>query len=536
MKIPTTMVTQHPDSATKYTPIQDEAEEGLDSLKKEEDSGLGSEEYMVDYEGKMTPYHQVSQIVMEILEETDLTPGEDVFITPRIPSATQETVFRQLMTLMSIMEANYQASRYIDNLSVFEVIHPMTAEASELIDVRSRFKYVSKLSKKEFNMPKDFHIHLIPLIEEVPELLNIGDILEKYVDGCKKELDIDVNRLRVMLGRSDPALSYGMMPATLSVKSAISECYKLGEKKDVNVAPIYGAGALPFRGHVMPDNSENVIKEFAGSKTVTIQSGVRYDIGKKETKQLIKDLREGLPKQDPLYYNDKEMEEIRNLIGVFTKHYLKTFYQIIENVKKISDLMPNQRDRLARKGPMGYARDVPMPSDIAEVTTNDKLKKELRDLQLKELPELPRAIKFTASLYTLGLPPEFIGTGRGLKEAEKTLGTKVVERLLEDYYPSIKDDMKFAARFVNLKLAREFFPESAVKEVDNDIKTLMNYIDFEIGPKTKKDERYLTLMETIKPVVKQVAEDKKIILSEESEKEMLNNGIKKMGKLRGSLG
>ena len=309
MKIPTSMVTQHPDSATKYTPIQDEPEEGVESLTSIENGGLGSDEYMVDYEGKMTPYHQVTQIVMEIIEKNNQIPGEDVFITPRIPSAAQETVFRQLMTLISIMEANYQSSKFLENFPVFEVIHPMTADATELIEVRNRFRTVSEISKKEFDIPESFNFHLIPLIEEVPELINIDNILNDYINGCKSELDINLNRLRVMLGRSDPALLYGMMPAILSMKTAISRCHKIEDEKDITVAPIYGGGALPFRGHVMPENSQNVIKEFAGSRTMTIQSGVRYDIGFKETRELIKELKKELPKSKPPMYTKEEIEE-----------------------------------------------------------------------------------------------------------------------------------------------------------------------------------------------------------------------------------
>ncbi|WGI17567.1 phosphoenolpyruvate carboxylase [Methanonatronarchaeum sp. AMET-Sl] len=536
MKIPKTMVTQHPDSATKYTPIQDEAEEGLESLKPVEEGGLGSDEYMVDYEGKMTPYHQVSQVVMEIIQNTDLVPGEDVYITPRIPSASEETVFRQLMTLMSIMEANHQASQYQDNLPVFEVIHPMTKDANELLEVKKRFKFVSKLSKEEFDIPKDFNFYLIPLIEEVPELMSIGEILNEYINGCKKELDDSPDRLRVMLGRSDPALSYGNLPAVFSAKIAISECNKLSKNVDVDVAPIYGAGALPFRGHIMPENIDSVMEEFAGAKTITIQSGVRYDIGYDETRKLIKKLRKDLSNQDPLNYNEKQMEEIKNYIGVFTKNYLRTFYQIIEAVKSISDLMPSQRDRLARKGPVGYARDVPMPSHIAKLVSDKELQRELKEMQLDKLPELPRAITFTASLYTIGLPPEFIGTGRGLEEVGRRFGDDAIDKILTQYYPSLENDLKFAGRFVNLNFAQDFLPDRSVREVDQDIKTLMEYTDFELGPMYDKDETYMDIMESLKPVLKEVFMDKPGLMSEETEKELFKKGLERMGEIRGSLG
>lgn len=326
------------------------------------------------------------------------------------------------------------------------------------------------------------------------------------------------------------------MPAILSVKTAIAECARLSDEENVNVAPIYGGGALPFRGHVLPENTENIINEFAGIKTVTIQAGIRYDIGKEKTKSLIEDFKENINSVEPLSYTEKEMVEIKNMIGTFTKYYLRTFYQIIEAVKKISDLMPNQRDRLARKGPVGYARDVPMPSDIAELTSEDELTRQLKDLQLDSLPELPRAIKYTASLYTLGIPPEFIGTGRGLEEISKKFGDDALSRLLNEYYPSLKADLNFAGRFVNLNLAEGILPDRAVREVDDDIKYLMEHMDIDIGPRGEEDERYLQLMETIKPVIKQVYNEGEVILNEESEKELLDNGIRKMGKIRGSLG
>ncbi len=52
---------------------------------------------------------------------------------PRMPSASMENVFRQLMALMSIMEAQYKGSESYDHLSVVEVIHPMSAELMSLL-------------------------------------------------------------------------------------------------------------------------------------------------------------------------------------------------------------------------------------------------------------------------------------------------------------------------------------------------------------------------------------------------------------------
>ena len=125
-RIPATMATQHPDSATVYVPVQKEPQEALDVLTPVSSGGLGLNEHMIDFEGKMTPYIQTSEVVLRLVSE-GIIPGKDVSVTPRIPSASQETVFRQLMALMSIMEAYYRVHDVIAAPSIVEVIHPMSA-------------------------------------------------------------------------------------------------------------------------------------------------------------------------------------------------------------------------------------------------------------------------------------------------------------------------------------------------------------------------------------------------------------------------
>ncbi len=511
-KIPVAMATQHPDSASRYVPVQEEPKEAVENFK------LGCDEQMVDYEGKLTPYHQTSQIVVEALSK-GIEVGKDVFVTPRVPSAGKENVFRQLMALLSVLEAQFMAKEYTSELVVHEIIHPMVESAEELINAKKRVNEIIKLGRRELGLNiKEENFGIIPLVEEVPELIKIGKIISKYINVVKPKY------LRVLIGRSDPALCYGLVPAVLSCKLAVAECCRFE-----NVFPILGAGSLPFRGHVTPENIENVLEEFSGIRTLTIQSALRYDYGKDETKKIIKKLKKEIKRKRPLNFSKEEREEIIEIIGIFTREYLISFYQIAHSrVMEIAELLPNQRDRLATKGALGYARAYAMPSKIP--VKDRELLKELTRLEIKTEIKLPRAIKFTGALYTIGLPPEFIGTGRGLKKLEKKLGDEALDRFLTYYYKTITNDLKFACRYLNLKVAKSFLPNFVINQVRRDVE----YVCDMLGIEPEENEEYMEIMERLEPYLKYMLRDKEKLL--DIEKEVARVMTIKLGILRKSLG
>lgn len=527
---------QHPDSASRYVPVQDEPQEAVQALTPAGKGGLGLEEVMVDYEGKVTPYHQTAQIAYGLIQ-AGVVPGRDVAITPRLPSCERENVFRQMMVFMSALEANAIVYDQSEVWAVREVILPMASQAKSLLDTRRRLADVINLAHAELDLPIEPNaISLIPLFEEVPMLVNIKPILDSYISLCRLHGFRD-QRIRVMLGRSDPALSYGMVAAVLAVKLALAACHELAQERGVPIAPIAGFGALPFRGHLTLENLDNFLADYPGMRTAAVQSGLRYDHGPEKTRRLAEALRERLPQSEPLSFTKEERAEIKELIALFSLTYLQVFYDLPPYVNAIADFIPSQRDRLVeKKSPIGYVRDLPRPERLSAMTQDEELARQLQKLPYNSVDKLPRAIKYTAALYTIGLPPEFIGTGRGLQRLKERSGEEGLARLLR-FYPGLVADLTFAARYVNLDIARHFLPRQVLSLLEEDTRIVAQWLDIPLGPNCHEDAYYHTILEALRPMLKDLLNSGHSLLADQGmERELITRWIKKLGTLRGSLG
>ena len=92
-------------------------------------------------------------------------------------------------------------------------------------------------------------------------------------------------------------------------------------------------------------------------------------------------------------------------------------------INEMAKYIPSRRKRKLHIGLFGYARS------MDGIT-------------------LPRAITFTASLYSLGLPPEILGLNALSRDDMKTV---------QQFYVNFEDDLRDALRFFNPDTA--FLPE-----------------------------------------------------------------------------
>lgn len=467
-KIPATMATQHPDNGAgpfwqekSFIPATEESKELFLSF-----ADLGIDEYMWDWEGKLVDESILERLYGEKYAFFKKRPlGKEKFLTFRLPNSKVENEFRLGRALIGMLSSASMAKKVgMHSPPLFEVILPMTESANEMISVQEAFEEITSLKHPLNKFQKNLlpHVRLIPLFEQVSTIINSDKILERYLSLHEKKFRFRPDYMRPFIARSDPALNSGLVPTVLAVKIALSRFKKFEIKHKLPLFPVIGCGSLPFRGGLYPLRPERFINEYPGIRTVTIQSAFRYDYPKNTVAKAVKILEKNLPKTRAVEIPAAEERELIKLIKPFEAEYKKTVESLAPLINRMATFVPKRRERVQHIGLFGYSRGSGKVS-------------------------LPRAIGFTGVLYSLGVPPELIGTGRGLAAAKKAGKLHLIEK----HYKNLRHDLYFAGKFFYrqglINLAKK---NPAWKAVLRDVEEIELFLGKPLEPKYLNEQEH----------------------------------------------
>ena len=441
--IPKVMSTQHPDNATP-APFADhrgvlrgdgEVQEAVHVF------ALGCDEQMWDSEGKDTD----NQVVRKLLTshphffQNAFRLGRDIALTLRVPNPRVESDMRKSLVeaLQSVPSAWDMTQNFYGNVDVppiEDVILPLTTSAEEISLVETYYRKVVVGQEDETledgQAVKDWvgeffpkRVRVIPLIEDMEHLIHCDRIVEEYLSQR------DLPYQRVFLARSDPALNYGIVAAELILKVGLLRLSNLERKLGLPLYPIIGSGSVPFRGHLTPVNVERSLTEYPSAQTFTVQSAFKYDYDNDSVRNGIAQLR-AHQRGAPVPVDEARAQAI---IDKATAEHQDNVQRLVEVIRTVSGYVPRRRERRLHVGLFGYGRTL----GDGEVT-------------------LPRAIGFTAALYSIGIPPELLGLA-SLSQEDLAY--------VREVYPSLDGDLHAALRFANERHVKELLGDPYLRLV-----------------------------------------------------------------------
>lgn len=465
--IPALMATQHPDNARApfwsndpYITAQQEMEDLYESFMT-----LGCDEYMWDWEGKFADEAMIERLFsryLSVFQKKQI--GKDVFITMRIPNVWEEKTFKLARAYMTVLSgAEFARTLKVHTPPVFEMILPMTKRADQLSHIQKTFKKTAQLHEAIFDEAHfgKGYINIIPIFESIDDLINCDNVVADFIAEHTIAWKSKPTSLRIFIARSDPALNAGLIPAVLASRIALSNLHNLSERTGVPIYPIIGTGSLPFRGGINPENIKNSLSQYAGAATVTIQSAFRYDYEKSDVTKALAYIRRYLKKAHCTKVPDNEQKDLQFLCTLFSKYYRSTVTSMAPFINDLSKHIPARRERVQHIGLFGYSRGI-------------------------GTVRLPRAIQFTAVCYSLGIPPEFIATGRGLRDARK----RGLLPLIEKHFYTLRSELEHAGKFLNFEnierlIQDNSIPGSAIwaQEIHEDVELCQEILHISLGPR-----------------------------------------------------
>ncbi len=478
MKVPKLMATQHPDSTIVFTP-QDEVKEAIEDVIPLERGGRGCDEKMVDYEGKATPYSQIRAIIEESRYH-DIVPGEDFLITPRVPNPRLEDKDKHLLAITAAVTANMYSQMYFNTNAVQFIVLPMSASTIELAEVQRRILKVERLVAEEFSLRREEWIRLIPLFETAESHMHIDEIIEGLRIAFIKEIGLFEKEFRVFVGKSDSAIHSGHIASSIGLKMGILKMWRWQQNTMFKSYPIVGMGKPPMRGHMAEWVRNEWVKMWRGYFTATVQSALRFNTDRKDYVATVMTVAENAGKAPDVSLLEYERSLI-NIAWKASEVYTERLDRLVDSIQFMAKLVLGTRARL------------------------DTYKR-----KAKTGKEMPRAIKFCASNYSMGLGPSIIGASV-IDELAKGDASKLEE--LKKFLDLLPYDWGFDLAFTDLSVFRHYVDDKTFEMIKKDIETIKEYFG-DLRPPKEPPEKYFDKLKELRELISssQISRAKAVIV------------------------
>ena len=166
---------------------------------------------------------------------------------------------------------------------------------------------------------------------------------------------------------------------------------------------------------------------YPSAHTLTVQSAFKYDYDDEVVRRGIGQIR-AHDRGEPLPIAE---EVARGIAEKTAAEYQAQVQDLVKVIRVVSGHVPRRRERKMHVGLFGYGRSL---GGVGGVT-------------------LPRAIGFTASLYSIGVPPELLGLA-SLSASDLAF--------VREVYPSFDGDLRAALRFANERHVKELLGDTYV--------------------------------------------------------------------------
>ncbi len=228
------------------------------------------------------------------------------------------------------------------------------------------------------------------------------------------------------------------------------------------VYPIIGMGKPPMRGHLAEWSIKNWVNAYKGYYTATVQSALRFNTDRKDYVSTITQLVENAGKKPPLELLDLSKKMVK-IASSASEVYLQRLDRLADSIMFMAKLVIRTRARL------------------------DTYKR-----KAKTGKEMPRAIRFCASLYSMGLGPSLIGASI-IDELAKG-NAQDFEDLLK-YLPMLPLDFAFDLAYTDLDVFKKYVDEKTYEMVKRDIDVVKEYFSHVEPPKRPEDIYFKKLKE-----------------------------------------